>query len=395
MARPPSLWIALGLAIGPAVSNGIGRFAYALILPAMREDLAWTYTQAGWVNTANALGYLVGALLVLALVRRTGARLLFDLGMLMTGVTLLASGLVRDDLVLLGLRLVTGVGGALAFIGGGALVTGLYAEHPERAPASIALYYAGGGAGILVTGVALPWLFALRGVRAWTEAWIGLGLLSLALTVPSLAASARVPPAPVVASSTPWDKRPLLVSLVGYFLFAIGSIVYMTFIIAWMRGRGAGASEVSLVWGALGAAILLSPIWWRAPLARWSGGWPLAASIAACAVGAGLPLVLTSFPAMLASALIFGSAFFIPPAAVTALSRRALPRSAWGAAIAGYTVVFGVGQPIGPLLAGAVADRTGTLFAGLATSVAVLALGALVSALQRPVATRADGRRSP
>jgi predicted MFS family arabinose efflux permease len=387
-AAPPSLWIALGLAIGPAVSNGIGRFAYALILPAMREDLAWSYTQAGWVNTANALGYLAGALLVLAVVRRTGARVLYDAGMVVTALSLLASGLVRDDLILLGLRLVTGVGGACAFIGGGALVTSLYAEHPDRAAASIALYYAGGGGGILLTGVALPWLFAVRGAGAWSEAWIGLGLLSAALAVPSLLSSARVPPAPAAGSRAAWRKRPLVASLAGYFLFAVGSIVYMTFIIAWMRARGASAAHVSLVWGALGAAIVLSPLWWRVALERWPGGWPLAASVGACAVGAGLPLAFSSFAAMLASAVIFGSAFFIPPAAVTALSRRALPRAAWGSAIAAYTVVFGAGQPIGPLLAGAVADHTGTLFAGLVTSVGVLVAGAAVSALQRPVAAR-------
>ena len=37
-----------------AVGNSL-RFAYALILPAMRDDLAWSYTQAGALNTINAV----------------------------------------------------------------------------------------------------------------------------------------------------------------------------------------------------------------------------------------------------------------------------------------------------------------------------------------------------
>jgi Uncharacterised MFS-type transporter YbfB len=86
---------------------------------------------------------------------------------------------------------------------------------------------------------------------------------------------------------------------------------------------------------------------------------------------------------MIASAALFGGAFFIPPSAVTALARARLPRAAWGAGLATYTVVFGAGQPVGPLLAGAVADATGTLFAGLATSVVVLLVGAVAAALQR------------
>ena len=38
-------------------TNGLARFAYGLLLPAMRADLDWNYTQAGWINTANAIGY--------------------------------------------------------------------------------------------------------------------------------------------------------------------------------------------------------------------------------------------------------------------------------------------------------------------------------------------------
>jgi len=54
--------LAVGLALGAAVSLGVTRFAYGLLLPPMRADLQWSYTLAGAMNTANALGYLVGAL---------------------------------------------------------------------------------------------------------------------------------------------------------------------------------------------------------------------------------------------------------------------------------------------------------------------------------------------
>ena len=57
--RGALLWIVLGLALGPAAALGFGRFAYALLLPSMRADLGWTYAEAGALNAANALGYLV------------------------------------------------------------------------------------------------------------------------------------------------------------------------------------------------------------------------------------------------------------------------------------------------------------------------------------------------
>src|SRR5690349_1998446 len=42
-ANPTHLGIVIGLAMGPAVGLGLGRFAYALLLPAMRLDLGWSY----------------------------------------------------------------------------------------------------------------------------------------------------------------------------------------------------------------------------------------------------------------------------------------------------------------------------------------------------------------
>ena len=40
----------------PVVALGFTRFAYALLLPAMRHELSWNYAAAGGMNTANALG---------------------------------------------------------------------------------------------------------------------------------------------------------------------------------------------------------------------------------------------------------------------------------------------------------------------------------------------------
>ena len=44
----------LVLALAPAVGVGLCRFAYSLVLPDMRESLAWSYATAGFLNTANA-----------------------------------------------------------------------------------------------------------------------------------------------------------------------------------------------------------------------------------------------------------------------------------------------------------------------------------------------------
>src|SRR3954465_4130315 len=60
------------LSLAPTVGLGIGRFAYSLVLPDMRDSLAWSYSAAGFMNTINAAGYLLGALMASRLIKRYG-----------------------------------------------------------------------------------------------------------------------------------------------------------------------------------------------------------------------------------------------------------------------------------------------------------------------------------
>jgi MFS family permease len=73
---------------------------------------------------------------------------------------------------------------------------------------------------------------------------------------------------------------------------------------------------------------------------------------------------------------------------VTNLAKRALPKPAWGAAVATFTVMFAAGQIAGPVATGWLADVSGSLRVGLGVSVGVLALGALTALAQRDVEYR-------
>ena len=87
--------LAVILSLGAAVSLGITRFAYGLLLPIMRADLAWSYTLAGAMNTANAVGYLLGALSAPALLRRSGPARLMLWGAVLATIFMASSGFFR------------------------------------------------------------------------------------------------------------------------------------------------------------------------------------------------------------------------------------------------------------------------------------------------------------
>ena len=401
-SRTPSgpWWIVLGLALGVTVSNSFARFAYGLILPAMQADQGWTYAEAGWINTANALGYLAGALLTLALIRRVPATRLFSLGMIGTTASLILSGLTEDFVLLTLCRIAAGIAGAPAFIAGGSLAAALFPD-PRRTALAIALYFGGGGVGMILTGATLPTLFASQGPAIWPSAWIALGAASTLFTLLAIRAARTLDRAGGTASpgaapaSAPGAARlpvgRMAFALAGYALFATGYIVYVTFLVAWMRDIDAGPALVSTTWIAIGLAIAASPFAWRGVLARFANGVPLALATGVTAAGTLLPLAVPGPAALIGSGLLFGIAVFIAPASVTAFARHTLPPEMQGRAIALFTTVFAGGQTVGPVAAGALGDAFGSIESGLLAAGAVLIAGACV-ALGQPAL--GEGRKN-
>jgi MFS family permease len=95
--------------------------------------------------------------------------------------------------------------------------------------------------------------------------------------------------------------------------------------------------------------------------------------------------VTLSWPLLLLSGVLFGAVFLSLVASTTALVRHNLPAAQWPAGISGFTIVFAVGQILGPTLVGWIADGAGGLARGLLFSAGVLGVGALLAWRQRPL----------
>jgi predicted MFS family arabinose efflux permease len=375
-----SMRAAIVFALAIAVVNGFGRFAYALLLPVMRDDLAWDYALSGWLNTANSLGYGAGAVAGLLLLSRYKPAVLFNAGLLITVLTLLACGVTRDLTVMMVLRFACGVGSAWVFACGGALIAARYAANPTQSASAIAIYYAGGGLGIALSGLlCFP---VLSHDWLWPAGWLALGTAGavLALMPAKLALSIGGTTSEVSAMRMPWrNYGPIMVA---YFLFGVGYIVYLTFVIAWLRDMKLGIAAATSVWLVLGAAVMASGFVWRGVMARW---WPTRTFAAACvctAAGTALPLLGNGLPVLMVSAVLVGGSFFMAPGAMMALAKATLPPALWAKAMNLFTLVFALGQAVGPIGAGWIADAAG-LNAAMAAGAGMLMLSALV-ALRQP-----------
>ena len=381
------LGIVAGLAMGPAVALGLGRFAYALLLPAMRADLGWNYAQAGAINTANAAGYLAGALMAAPIAARLGEKRSFVLGLVITAAALTATGATADFLAISVLRAVAGAAGALSFVTGGALASAAGGGGKGRPALALGVYFGGAGFGMVVSAFAVPALIASSG---WQVGWLALGMLSLLGVVATLPAVARTQT--VTAHTThryrpalgPRAARGLVPVLISYVMFGAGYIAYTTFIVAYLRrSLDYAATDITLFWGLVGGVATGAGIAWGPALSCLRGGRAVAAANAIVAMAAILPVVSQTRPAAVVSALLFGGSFLIVPTSVTTFARKATPPHAWTASIAVLTVGFAIGQCVGPLLSGAVSDGSHGLGGGLLLSGGILTAAAIVVLFQR------------
>jgi len=381
VTRP--LPLALALMAGSAVALGLGRFAYALVLPAMQADLHWSFAVAGALNTANALGYLVGALVTVPLAARCGERWAFTAGMIVTIGALFGSAASGSVPVLLGMRLLAGAGGAVVFVIGGGLVARAGRGRPTHvATMLLGVYYAGSGAGIVVSGLTVP---AVLAAGSWRWAWIVLGGLSVLALLAALPAAWRLPELRPERGrgGGRWPVRRLTALIVAYVLFGAGYIAYMTFIVAFLRQGGAGGTEITVFWTVIGALSVAAAFGWGHVLGRMPIGAGTAMILAMVTAGAALPLLPGGTVTIFTSAFVFGSTFLTVVTAVSAAARRTLAQRHWTPAIAGLTVAFALGQCIGPVLAGALSDTAGGVRTGLAIGAALLAAAAVAALAQR------------
>ena len=388
--RGASLWgQALVLSLGAAVSLGVTRFAYGLLLPPMREALGWSYTLAGAMNTANAAGYLLGALLMPRLLQRWRPVPVLRAGMVLAALFMALSGFVTDPVALLVQRLLAGWASALVFVTGGLLAAGLAQRRPQQGGWLIGLYYGGTGWGIVASTLMMPWVMSVP--ADWPQAWwalsvvCALALLALWRTAGQLDQQSAATTTEPSHQKTRFEWSQWVAGLAGYACFGVGYIGYMTFVIALLREQGASAATISWFYAALGLAVVLSARLWARLLDRYTGGQALAILNALLAVATVVPAIGAPAWALGLSGLLFGAVFLSVVASTTAMVRHNLPVTEWPRGISAFTIVFAAGQIVGPTLVGWVADGPGGLAQGLACSAAVLLLGAVLAWQQRPI----------
>lgn len=376
---------------------GIARFAFGMLLPSMGEGLALSYGQMGTISTSNFIGYLVGALLCARIMSRTGARRLITIALATIFATLALIAFSSNFVLVLVLFTITGLGSGT----GNVAMVGLVSHWFQRSLRGRAagLVVSGSGFGIMLSGVLIPVINNHYGIDGWRYGWIALaGVVALVTFV--VAVLLRSDPAEVGlrpageegatsfnhASDSPRQVRRATWHLgLIYATFGFSYVIYITFIVTTLvDDRGLSESTAGRFWFAVGFFSILSGPIFGSLSDRAGRRFGLAAVFAMhitayLLVGISLPT-----PFLYLSVFLFGlSAWSIPGIMGAAVGDYLGPSQAVHA-LGILTMFFGVGQAVGPAVAGMLADRTGSFDSTYLFAAALAMVGAVLSLSLKP-----------
>jgi MFS family permease len=388
--------VALAGAVSLAVAMGIGRFAFTPLLPMMLHDGVIDLHGAGWLASANYLGYLAGALLC-TFQPWIGARVprlppvngpwLVRAGLIATGALTLAMALPFPAAWPL-LRFAAGVASAVVFVYTSGWCLAQLARRDAAALGGV--MYTGPGAGIVVSG-----LFASGMVQwGWRAAagWAIFGALAfvlLALVWRTFQGGAG--PAPATASAAPQapaggagaGRTEIGVLALAYGLAGFGYIVTATFLPVIARASLPGSPWLDLFWPIFGLGVVAGAL--LSTRLRISGDLRLllAGSYLVQAGGVGISVVSPSLAGYAIGSLMLG----LPFTAITFFAMQEVRRlkPALAASYMGLlTAMYGIGQIVGPPLVALLLKRSadaGTgARAGFALSLEIAATALVVGA---------------
>ncbi|SAL04985.1 major facilitator transporter [Caballeronia arationis] len=245
------------------VAIGLARFAYTPLIPPLIEAHWFTSSQAVTLGAANFAGYLAGALLGRPIASALSNRHALRLLMLMATAAFFACAFPLSVAWFFVWRFASGLAGGAIMV----LVATSILPHiaPARGFAS-GMIFLGLGLGIAASGTIIPELlqFGLK------DTWIGLGAVSLVLTVASWygwpAATPPVAAAPAhehggAASSVGRDAMTLRVLYGQYAANALGLVPAMILLVDYVaRGLGRGAEFGARYWVLYGVAAIFGPL---------------------------------------------------------------------------------------------------------------------------------------
>jgi len=377
-------------------SLGLGRFSLGMLLPAMAATLHLSYSQMGLVGTCNFAGYLVAVLFCSRIQACIGARYLIVLALLLISLSMIMIGFARSFLPLALLYTLTGIGSGASNVPMMGLVSTWFISRLRGRAAGFIVI--GSGFAILLSGLVIPFLNSLR-VEGWRLSWFVLGATIMAITFlcwlvlrdsPEDMGLRKVGSEETAVNPgraigfRPLDKKVILYCGALYFLFGFTYVIYATFIVTVLvQEYGFQEKAAGVFWSWVGLLSLFSgPVFGTLSdkLGRKAGLMTVFTIQTVAYLLVGLKL---STSALVLSIGCFGVVAWSIPSIMLALVGDLVGSQNTVRAFGAITFIFGLGQILGPFLAGMLAETSGDFSAAFLLAAAMTGFAVFLSSRLR------------
>ncbi|WP_299513377.1 YbfB/YjiJ family MFS transporter [uncultured Limnohabitans sp.] len=382
--RPLKPWqVMLGGIFGLVLSIGMARFAFTPLLPALQLQTGLSDAGAGGLAAINYAGYISGALAAAWIDDVRWRHRLYSMGLWLSLLTVAAMAMSTWMPSWVLWRYLGGLCGATGMLLGAGLVLGWLMRQGRRP--ELGVLFIGLGLGIVVSalgawGVSRIW-------SLWSDQWLAMAAVGLVFFVPAWLWRPPVPPAALAANAAqvaPKVSRRWMLTMAGsYFAAGWGFVINATFTVAMVEREPALAGQGALAWALVGLAAMPAVFLWDKVARRFGDTRALLLAFGLQTVSIVLPAVSASLFAALAGAVGYGATFIGIVSMTLALVGRRAPQNP-GKAMARLTLSYGAAQVVAPVVAGAMAQATGTFKGAIWLTAAVMAAGmALLATLPK------------
>jgi MFS family permease len=361
------------------IGNGIGRFAFIALMPALIEAGWFSKGQASHLSVATLVGYVLGAWATDWLGHRYRVVTLLRVSMLVCSLSFFACAFQGAPMAWYYFwRTAAGFCGAVLMVLPAPVVLPQH-DVAVRGRAS-GIVFSGIGLGAVLSGLLVPamiaglgvavilggqvWPLAFRGV---TGAWLGMGAICLLLTIGSWRqwpVESHALPSPVQPDQPRQDEIPadarwtVWMILLAHGLNAVGYLAHTLFWVDYIvRELHMPLATGGFFWSMFGLGAAVGPLLTGSLADRFGLRRCLIGGFLLKGLAAALPVWSSSVPALLTSSLLMG---IFTPGIVALVSAYALDRvgptlhrRAWGMA----TFSFAIAQAAGGFLMASLATN--------------------------------------
>lgn len=362
------------------IGNGLGRFGYPPLIPALVGQKWFSVPQADYLGAANLTGYIIGSAFAAWINRFVPSVNLIRIALLIVTVSFVCCAFPLKFPVYFLVRLIAGLAGGLIMV----LTAPTIFRHTSTAKKGMlsGIIFSGVGIGIALAGTLIPFLVH----QGLTITWISFAVISLVLTLAfwngwpggsndkhTIEVSLTHEPKQSI-----WSRTVVLL-LISYACNAVGFVPHTVFWVDFIsRGLHMGIGWATQFWILLGLSAAIGPVISGIMADKLGFGKSIRISLLIKGIGVMMPIFSTAVWSLAISSIFVGSCALgissLAAGRITELVAPQLQKKVWG----WMTIAFSVTHALTAYILSYLFSVTGSYYLLFEIGATTLIIGSIL-----------------